>query len=432
MKKSGALWLIAIGGFFMAYQLGYISYDIGDLIRTFWPMILILLGFQELLNAKKLSSSIGGSLIMIVIGVYFQTRNLGIHMISPGEFFKFLIPAALIAIGIYVLVKPKHVPQYSSTSKEYQQESYGKDWKANGYSSDSPAPPTPIEPLESPLDRMFVNLEKEEELKGDSKKEKRQRYDWEPEADAEREFDKSKSSKNVSEFHKVGGMAREIGKQTADQVRKIDFGRIADEVKSEMDSAMKDFKKSIHSDKEKSCKSKVSLKKEPFPDDFSEGGRFYDTCDEDSRYTFDGYEREEMKKARQKADKGKKEKAVNESSFIGDYYIGQDYFRLKPLNVSHFIGDTVIDLTKAQVPYGTTKIDVSSFIGDMVIYMPNDPEVGVKVNSSSFLGSHNVLGNSRSGMGGVVEETYNYDECAKRIKITVSSFIGDVNVNIVG
>lgn len=431
MKRSGAVWLIGIGGIFLAYQLGYI-HDIGDLIRTFWPTILIVTGLSQLLSAKKHSSSIVGHLILIAIGGYFQARNLDLTDLGTGEFFKFLIPAGLITIGIYTLIKPKRVPEYPSPRPERPD-----DFSHTGSTPNHqpPIPPAPIEPLESPLDRMFVNLDKDEpknEPKHERKSESK-RYEWKPEV--HRGFDREEPenrSGNGSEFHKIGDMAREIGKQTADQVRKIDFSRIADEVKSEVDSAMKDFKKSMNHETDKQKHGTVSLEKDPFAEEFSDDGRFYEECDENSRHAYSGYDREQMRKARQTADKEKKDKTVNESSFIGDYYIGRDYFRLKPLNVSHFIGDTVIDLTKAQIPYGTTRINISSFIGDVVIYMPNDPEVGVKVHTSSFLGNHNVLNNRRSGMVGGVDETRNYDDCAKRIKINVSSFISDVNVNIVG
>ena len=66
--------------------------------------------------------------------------------------------------------------------------------------------------------------------------------------------------------------------------------------------------------------------------------------------------------------------AQTRSGFIGDIYLGHDYWELKPMNISHFIGDTVLDLTKAQVPFGETKINISSFIGDVKVYVPNDYE----------------------------------------------------------
>ena len=57
------------------------------------------------------------------------------------------------------------------------------------------------------------------------------------------------------------------------------------------------------------------------------------------------------------------------SGFIGDIYLGHDYWELKPMNISHFIGDTVLDLTKAQILPGETVINISSFIGDVKIYL---------------------------------------------------------------
>ncbi|MCQ4086884.1 cell wall-active antibiotics response protein LiaF [Saccharibacillus sp. JS10] len=409
MKRSGALWLIVMGVGFMAYQAGFITYGIGDLIRTFWPMILIMVGLSQLLSTKKHSSSVIGHVILIAIGGYFQVRNLGLTDMGTGEFFKFMIPAGLIAIGVYTLFKPKSTPDYPLPRPEESHHIPPYNGNHQHFPPTPPTPPSPIEPLESPLDRMFVNLDKKE-FDPNHQENHREKY---------QEQEHPKSEKN-SEFQKIGDMAREIGKQTADQVRKIDFSRIAEEVKHEVDSAMKDFKKSSTHDSHHHTPGKVSLDKEPFAQNVSDDPRFY------------GYDSEEMKKTRQQADKEKKDKTVNESNFIGDYYIGRDYFKLKPLNISHFVGDTVIDLTKAQIPYGTTKINVSSFIGDVVIYMPNDPEVGVKVNSSSFLGNHNVLGKRRTGMVSGVDETQNYDECSKRLKIHVSSFISDVNVNIVG
>ena len=91
-------------------------------------------------------------------------------------------------------------------------------------------------------------------------------------------------------------------------------------------------------------------------------------------------------------------KAQNRSGFIGDIYIGHDYWELKPMNISHFIGDTVLDLTKAQIPAGETKINISSFIGDVKVFLPNDYEVGIHVVSSAFIGDVAVLDQKEGGI----------------------------------
>jgi len=126
-------------------------------------------------------------------------------------------------------------------------------------------------------------------------------------------------------------------------------------------------------------------------------------------------------------------KAQTHSNFIGDIHIGQDYWELKPLNISHFIGDTVIDLTKAQIASGETSIHVSSFIGDVKIFVPNDYEIGIQIVSSAFLGDVNALDRKEGGLFKNVDvETPFFQETDKRIKLVVSTFIGDVRVTKVG
>lgn len=123
----------------------------------------------------------------------------------------------------------------------------------------------------------------------------------------------------------------------------------------------------------------------------------------------------------------------NRSGMIGDVKIGQDYFDLKPMNISHFIGDTVIDLTKAYIPQGETKINISSFIGDVKIFIPNDLDLEICVISSSFLGSNTVLDRHEGGLFKNMNiMPHGYQEADKRIRIHVSVFIGDLRVQRVG
>lgn len=124
---------------------------------------------------------------------------------------------------------------------------------------------------------------------------------------------------------------------------------------------------------------------------------------------------------------------IEKAGFIGDVHMGQDYFQLKPMNISHFIGDTVIDLTKAQIPYGETKINVSSFIGDVKVFIPDDMDIGIVATSSAFIGDLKVLTQKQGGfMSSVTTESPYYGEASKRIKLVVSVFVGDVKVNMVG
>jgi lia operon protein LiaF len=119
--------------------------------------------------------------------------------------------------------------------------------------------------------------------------------------------------------------------------------------------------------------------------------------------------------------------------FIGDFHIGQDYWELRPMNISHFIGDSTIDLTRAQIPLGETRINVSCFIGDVKVFVPNDPALGVQVVSSSLIGDVRVWDQERGGLFNHVSlETPGYPDTDKRVVISVSAFIGDVHVTKVG
>ncbi|AJY75829.1 cell wall-active antibiotics response protein LiaF [Paenibacillus beijingensis] len=125
--------------------------------------------------------------------------------------------------------------------------------------------------------------------------------------------------------------------------------------------------------------------------------------------------------------------AQTRSGFIGDLHLGEDYWELKPMNISHFIGDTIIDLTKAQIPHGETKLVISSFIGDVKVFLPSDYEIGVQVISSAFLGDAKILGRKEGGLfRNMNVESPSYNDTDKKIRIVCSTFIGDVRVTKVG
>lgn len=124
---------------------------------------------------------------------------------------------------------------------------------------------------------------------------------------------------------------------------------------------------------------------------------------------------------------------VERSNFIGDIYLGRDYWQLEPMNISHFIGDTRIDLTKASIPMGETKLSVSAFIGDVKVYVPNDIQLEISVNASAFIGDMHVLDRHEGGiLRSMRYDTRNYAEADKKIHLTVSMFIGDITVKRVG
>ena len=89
-----ALVLIALGIIFLMGNLDIIDVDIGDLISTWWPLILIALGVTGLFQARKAPI---GSLFLIFIGVVFLLIT---HDVADYDI---LWPIVIIAAGILVL-----------------------------------------------------------------------------------------------------------------------------------------------------------------------------------------------------------------------------------------------------------------------------------------------------------------------------------------
>lgn len=125
--------------------------------------------------------------------------------------------------------------------------------------------------------------------------------------------------------------------------------------------------------------------------------------------------------------------SINRSVFIGDMHYGKQHWELKPMNLSAFIGDMKIDLSKAHIPYGETRIQISAFIGDVKVYIPNDVTLGIAVQMNAFIGDTKLMDQKESAlMGSYSLNTPHYNECERKVLIEVSTFIGDVKVKRVG
>lgn len=89
--------LILVGLVLLLDQMNILEF--GDLISTYWPSILILMGIFGLISrdSSKLSN-----LVVLGIGLFFQLRNLGYINISIWQI---LWPSILIIIGLSIIFK---------------------------------------------------------------------------------------------------------------------------------------------------------------------------------------------------------------------------------------------------------------------------------------------------------------------------------------
>jgi len=383
-KLSSGLLLIGIGVLFLLNQMNIVDVDLGYIFSTFWPVFIIWFGLQSLIYAR--GGGLWGAVVPLVIGFYFLGRNLGVVDFSFGDLIKYAIPLMLIGFGLQVIFNPKHqAPPPSPPKPDDFTSARGK-----GY-HDLPEPPE-AQPLDSSLDEEFERRFGKQDSMDKTDKGSLNGMS----SGAER---KARHGESVKGY-------RWQGKHQADQ-------RVEDR-DGERDDRRK-YRDYIGMDGGDSQYGSAYGPNEHDPNDHGP----YDRYDHDGHYGHHhGHSNHDT---------------VNKSSFIGDVHMGKDYFQLKPTNISQFIGDTVLDLTKAQIPYGETKINISAFIGDVKVFVPNDSDVGIHVSTSSFIGDMKVLEEKRSGfMGSAGLESPYYREAGKKIRINVSVFIGDVKVNKVG
>lgn len=129
-----------------------------------------------------------------------------------------------------------------------------------------------------------------------------------------------------------------------------------------------------------------------------------------------------LSKKKKKRTHGSKQKQL-----IGDINIGSTPWLLDDLDMWVGVGDISIDLTTAILKEGINNIDLSGWVGDIKVIVPND--VATEVNVDVKLGDVNIFNNRQSGTNRKVSyrsEDYEYAE--KKILVSISMSIGDIKV----
>ncbi len=88
--------LILIGGLFLLDQMDRL--DFGDVMSTYWPVIIILVGLSTMIGSgfKK----IGGGLFLVLLGSFFLLRELGY---LREDIWHYAWPALIILVGVWIL-----------------------------------------------------------------------------------------------------------------------------------------------------------------------------------------------------------------------------------------------------------------------------------------------------------------------------------------
>ncbi|MFD2117661.1 cell wall-active antibiotics response protein LiaF [Paenibacillus yanchengensis] len=361
--------VIGVGVVILLQQLGFLHISLGSLISLLWPVILIYVGGEAILTSKRHEGWWG--YIVLGLGIVFLGRNFGWFFISIGTLIRFAVPIAIIAYGLKMMFKPRE-KQHEPPEEEWK---YYQTRKDDSYNV-PPAPPLHPDPTkhvqEQPINEQQNNDQQQHSY---NQQQNNQQYNYEqPNSYEQQHFDKSNGYRQPNNEH-------------------------------------------YNHARRQAEKDKYKYKK-------------YDEYDEYDEYDY--YDKEDGADWYRHIGRDKR-KTEHRNTFIGDIHVGDEYWEVKPLNISSFIGDTTLDLTKADIPPTETKIYVSSFIGDVKVYLPNDYDIAIQVVSSAFIGEVKLMGKKEGGMfTNVKVNSPYYEQSTHRIKLIVSTFIGDVRVTKVG
>lgn len=111
---------------------------------------------------------------------------------------------------------------------------------------------------------------------------------------------------------------------------------------------------------------------------------------------------------------------------LGDVHLGSDW-PVHSQEIWNVIGDTVLDLSRADFPEGETNLRVMGFVGDVKVRLPE--AVGVKLNATGLVVDGNLFGMKDTGIFTPVQlESDNYASAAQRVNIETGYFIHEINL----
>ena len=100
INLAGPMILIGAGVIFLLSNLGILSGGVWEWVSTLWPVLLILIGLESILNRRGLV----GATVMICLGAIFLMANFGLLAIDIWSLVLQFWPILLIAIGFDIII----------------------------------------------------------------------------------------------------------------------------------------------------------------------------------------------------------------------------------------------------------------------------------------------------------------------------------------
>lgn len=96
----GPIILITIGLVFLLSNMGYLTGDVWDIILNLWPLILVAIGLDSVLQKR----GVAGPAVFIGLGIIFILSNFGLLGWNVWDLILNLWPILLIAIGLDIVI----------------------------------------------------------------------------------------------------------------------------------------------------------------------------------------------------------------------------------------------------------------------------------------------------------------------------------------
>ena len=124
-------------------------------------------------------------------------------------------------------------------------------------------------------------------------------------------------------------------------------------------------------------------------------------------------------------------KHIDSDTSINQKFIGdirrEGAWQVANEEIQIFIGDIELDMTRATIPDGVTKIRIFGFIADVDIFIPRN--VGLSVSTTGFITDAKVLGQKEDKFfSGVNRTSDNYEKAKQKIQLETHFFINDLTV----
>lgn len=113
---------------------------------------------------------------------------------------------------------------------------------------------------------------------------------------------------------------------------------------------------------------------------------------------------------------------------IGDYVNNSENWPVEDMNLKRGVGDVHLDFSKAFIPDKDTKIDISGWVGDVTLLIPEDLPVWIEAKIKT--GSIEIFDNEAGGINRSYSyKSQNFDEETRKLTININVRVGAIQVN---